>query len=73
MNKIKEAQREAATKVITDALIQTNGRIIDAARICGVSRQSMWKWLQRLDIDPGQWRIQEDGRKKRQELPHYFV
>lgn len=71
MNKIKEAQREAAIRVITDALVQANGRIVDAARICGVSRQSMWKWLQRLDLDRDQWRIQADGKKKKTELPHF--
>ena len=70
MNKIRQAQNDAAKKVIIDALIQSNGRIVDAAHLCGVSRQSMWKWIRKFDLDRDQWRIHANENKKAK-LPHF--
>lgn len=57
MTKIKDAQRQAARVAVCEALEQANGRIPDAAKLCGISRQAFTVWVRKLGINPADWRI----------------
>lgn len=57
MSKIKEAQTKAARDTVCQALAQANGRIVDAAKLLGVSRQALQNQIRRLNLNPADWRI----------------
>ena len=57
MNKIIQAQQEAAHRVVCDALARTNGRPADAAKLLDTTRQNLNAWLKRLNIQAADWRI----------------
>ena len=64
MNEIQKAKREASKAVVVDALTRANGRVVDAAKLLGVSRQGALYWINVFGIDYKQYRIPEPDRSE---------
>ena len=62
MNEIQKAKREASKAVVVDALTRANGRVVDAAKILGISRQGALYWINALGLDYKEFRIPEPDR-----------
>ena len=62
MNVIQKAQREIAKEVVVDSIDRANGRLMDAAKILGISRQAIRYWVNVFGIDYKKYRIPEPDR-----------
>ena len=62
MNRIRQVQRSATKKAVVDALIRANGRVVDAAKLLGISRQGTLYWINVFGIDYHSYRIPEPDR-----------
>ena len=62
MNLIREAEQEAAKAVVVEALDRANGRIMDAAKLLGVSRQAVRYRISVFGIDYKKYLIPEPDR-----------